>query len=61
MGQFATQAQADEFKAGFAAGIPLGRIGRPEELAAAALFLTSDDSSFVTGIDVCVDGGIAQI
>ncbi len=60
-GQFATQAQADQFKAGFAAAIPLGRLGRPEELAAAALFLASNDSSFVTGIDLCVDGGIAQI
>jgi NAD(P)-dependent dehydrogenase (short-subunit alcohol dehydrogenase family) len=60
-GQFETQAQADAFKAGFAAAIPLGRMGRPEELAAAALFLASDESSFVTGIDLCVDGGIAQI
>ena len=60
-GQFKTQAQADEFKTGFAAAIPLGRLGRPEELAAAALFLASEESSFVTGIDLCVDGGIAQI
>jgi NAD(P)-dependent dehydrogenase (short-subunit alcohol dehydrogenase family) len=60
-GQFETQVQADQFKAGFAAAIPLGRLGRPEELAAAALFLASNDSSFVTGIDLCVDGGIAQI
>ncbi len=41
--------------------IPLGRLGRPEELAKAALFLASSDSSFVTGIDLCVDGGIGQI
>ena len=60
-GQFETQAKADEFKAGFATAIPLGRLGRPEELAAAALFLASNESSFVTGIDLCVDGGIAQI
>jgi len=60
-GQFATQAQADQFKAAFAATIPLGRLGRPEELAAAALFLASSESSFVTGIDLCVDGGVAQI
>jgi len=60
-GQFKSQAKADEFKAGFAAAIPLGRLGRPEELAAAALFLASNESSFVTGIDLCVDGGIAQI
>ncbi len=60
-GQFATQAQADQFKVGIAAAIPLGRLGRPDELAAAALFLASNESSFVTGIDLCVDGGIAQV
>jgi len=41
--------------------IPLGRLGRPEELANAALFLASDDSSFITGIDLCVDGGLSQL
>ena len=45
----------------FADVIPLGRMGRPEELARAGLFLASDDSSFVTGIDLCVDGGMAQV
>jgi NAD(P)-dependent dehydrogenase (short-subunit alcohol dehydrogenase family) len=42
-------------------GIPLGRMGEPEETAAVALFLASDDSSFMTGSEVCVDGGQAQI
>jgi NAD(P)-dependent dehydrogenase (short-subunit alcohol dehydrogenase family) len=41
--------------------IPLGRIGRPEEIAKAALFLASDDSSFVNGAELFADGGQAQI
>jgi NAD(P)-dependent dehydrogenase (short-subunit alcohol dehydrogenase family) len=41
--------------------IPMGRMGEPEEVAKAALFLASDDSSFVTGIELFVDGGRAQI
>ena len=43
------------------ATIPMGRMGSPEEIAKAALFLASDDSSFVTGIELFVDGGRAQI
>ena len=41
--------------------IPLGRMGEPEETAAVALFLASDDSSFMTGSELAVDGGLAQI
>ena len=41
--------------------IPMGRIGEPEEVAKVAPFLASDDSSFVTGIELFVDGGRAQI
>ena len=41
----------------FALGVPLGRVGAPEEVARAALFLASDDSSFVTGTLLFVDGG----
>jgi NAD(P)-dependent dehydrogenase (short-subunit alcohol dehydrogenase family) len=44
-----------------AATIPMGRMGKPDEIAKAALFLASDDSSFVTGIELFVDGGRAQI
>src|SRR5580765_7801954 len=48
-------------KDAFVAMIPRGTIGRPEEIATAALFLASSDSSFVTGIELFVDGGVAQI
>jgi NAD(P)-dependent dehydrogenase (short-subunit alcohol dehydrogenase family) len=45
----------------FVALIPRGKIGRPEEIATAALFLASSDSSFVTGSELFVDGGVGQI
>ena len=41
--------------------IPLGRIGEPEDIAKAVLFLASDDSSFITGTELFVDGGSAQV
>src|SRR5438309_1169008 len=44
-----------------AANIPLGRVGTPDEIAKAVVFLASDDSSFVNGIELFVDGGGAQI
>ena len=40
---------------------PLGRIAFPFEIAKSALFLASDDASFITGADLQVDGGLAQI
>jgi NAD(P)-dependent dehydrogenase (short-subunit alcohol dehydrogenase family) len=60
-GQFTSKEQADRAKEAFSSGTPLGRLGRPEELAAAALFLASDSSSYITGIDLPVDGGFAQV
>ena len=50
-----------EMKKAFAAMVPLGRFGQPEEIAGPALFLASDDSTFVTGIELTVDGGMAQV
>jgi NAD(P)-dependent dehydrogenase (short-subunit alcohol dehydrogenase family) len=41
--------------------VPMGRMGQGAEIANAALFLASDESSFITGVDLCVDGGLAQI
>src|SRR2546428_628022 len=47
----------DALRKEFETGIPLGRIARPREIASVALFLASDDSSFVTGAELIVDGG----
>ncbi|MER5661114.1 SDR family NAD(P)-dependent oxidoreductase [Streptomyces mirabilis] len=52
---------ADAIRAAFASVIPLGRMGRPEEVAAAAVFLASDESSFCAGMELSVDGGMAQV
>lgn len=53
--------QKDAIIDGMTAQIPLGRIGQPEEVAAAAVFLASDESSFMTGSEMFVDGGFAQV
>jgi NAD(P)-dependent dehydrogenase (short-subunit alcohol dehydrogenase family) len=53
--------QVEQLKQGLIAGVPLGRIGQPDEIASAAVFLASSDSSFITGIELFVDGGAAQV
>jgi NAD(P)-dependent dehydrogenase (short-subunit alcohol dehydrogenase family) len=60
-GQFKSREEADNARAFFASITPLGRLGRPEELASAILYLASDDSSYSTGIDLVVDGGTTQV
>jgi NAD(P)-dependent dehydrogenase (short-subunit alcohol dehydrogenase family) len=52
---------AADFTAYLAGTVPLGRVGRPEEVADAVLFLASAQSSFVTGAELAVDGGLNQV
>lgn len=59
--QFASSQAASTAKAEIASMVPLGRLGRSEEMAAAILFLASDESSYCTGIDLVADGGITQL
>jgi NAD(P)-dependent dehydrogenase (short-subunit alcohol dehydrogenase family) len=53
--------RGEEFRAHLAEVIPVGRNGRPEEVASAALFLASGQSSFIAGIELVVDGGMSQV
>jgi NAD(P)-dependent dehydrogenase (short-subunit alcohol dehydrogenase family) len=55
------QEAADAVAAGWAEGVALKRIGRPEEIARLALFLASDEASFITGTEVFADGGLANL
>ena len=56
-----TKEQIEQIKTSLMASVPMGRMGNPDEVAKAASFLASDDSSYVTGIELFVDGGMAQI
>jgi NAD(P)-dependent dehydrogenase (short-subunit alcohol dehydrogenase family) len=60
-GLLPSKGEVDQFKTGMAAGVPLGRLGTSDEIANAALFLASDESSYVNGTELFVDGGMAQV
>ena len=56
-----SEEQANGFKEQVKTMVPLGRMGTSDEIAKAVLFLASDDSSYVNGIELPVDGGMAQV
>jgi NAD(P)-dependent dehydrogenase (short-subunit alcohol dehydrogenase family) len=56
-----TEEQKQALYAQLASKVPLGRVGQPEEIAKAAVFLASDDASFIAGIELFVDGGTVQV
>ena len=56
-----TKEEIVAWKAKVSSSIPLGRLGRSEEVAKAVLFLASQDSSYVAGVELFVDGGMGQI
>jgi NAD(P)-dependent dehydrogenase (short-subunit alcohol dehydrogenase family) len=53
--------KTEQLKKNLLSTVQLGRLGNPDEVAKAVAFLASDDSSYITGIELFVDGGITQI
>ena len=53
--------QSEQFKKNIVNTVPMGRMGSPDEVAKVVSFLASDDSSYITGVELFVDGGLAQI
>ena len=58
---FASSEVGEQRKVMISSTVPLGRFGRPDEIAKAVVFLASDDASYITGTELFVDGGIAQV
>jgi NAD(P)-dependent dehydrogenase (short-subunit alcohol dehydrogenase family) len=56
-----TEQQIEGFKAGISERVPMHRIGRPEEIADAVAFLASNEASYITGVELNVDGGMANL
>lgn len=56
-----SDAEIEGFASGVSSQVPLGRFGKPEEIARTALFLASSDASYITGTEIPVDGGMAQV
>jgi len=56
-----TPEELAQFKAAMISAVPMGRMGTSDEIAKAVSFLASDDASFITGIELFVDGGMAQV
>jgi NAD(P)-dependent dehydrogenase (short-subunit alcohol dehydrogenase family) len=56
-----TEEQIEGFKAGISDRVPMRRMGRPEEIANAVAFLASDEASYITGVELNVDGGMANL
>jgi NAD(P)-dependent dehydrogenase (short-subunit alcohol dehydrogenase family) len=58
--QHDTQEESDTMREMYIKMTPMGRLGRPEEMAASIFFLASDESSFTTGLDLAADGGLSE-
>ncbi len=56
-----SEEEVKQLKINLITSVPMGRMGSPDEIAKVVSFLASDESSFVTGIELSVDGGMAQI